>query len=44
VLLTLTSGAGAAVLITIILLSIRRPKKSTLVGTYKGVGVQGSPS
>jgi NADH-quinone oxidoreductase subunit H len=44
VLLTLTSGAGAAVLVTIILLSIRRPKKPSLVGTYKGVGVQGSAS
>jgi len=44
VLLTVTSGAGAAVLIAIIALSIRRPKKSKLVGTYKGVGVQGSAS
>lgn len=41
-LLAVTSGIGAIFLLTLIALIIRRPKKASLVGTYRQAGVQGT--
>ncbi len=42
ILLTITSGAGAIVLVTFIAFAIRLPRKPSLVGAYKGIGVSRS--
>jgi NADH-quinone oxidoreductase subunit H len=42
ILLTITSGAGAVVLVTFIAFAIRLPRKPSLVGAYKGIGVSRS--